>query len=88
MIIPAQGKILVEVYLQKHSLVYLPETIVQPKLSVAEVIIGSNGLNKGQLVLIPTRAGLIIRESNIKYRLINELDVSAKIIEEVDNNGR
>ena len=89
MIIPVYGKVLVEVYSQKHPLIYLPETVDEPKLSVAEVTIGNGSFIKGQLVLIPTKAGLVIWENDIKYRLINELDVSAKIIEtqEVINSG-
>jgi len=85
MIIPAQGKILVEVYAQKHSLIHLPESVTQPKLSVAEIVKGGNGsFPKGQLILVPTRAGLIIRENGTKYRLINESDIVAEIIREDD----
>ena len=84
MIVPARGKVLVEVYSQKHSFLELPETMAKPKLSVAEIITtGSNGLIKGQLVLIPTRAGLIITVDGIKLRLINELDITAIIVEEI-----
>lgn len=86
MIIPAQSKILVEVYAQKHSLIHLPEFVTQPNLSVAEIVKGGNGsFNIGQLILIPTRAGLIIRENGTKYRLINESDIIAKIIRKDDD---
>jgi hypothetical protein len=79
MIIPARGKVLVEIYSQKHPLIHLPETVTWPKLSVAEVIINNNRFNKGQLVLVPTKAGLVIRQGNVKYRLINELDIVAEL---------
>ena len=82
MIIPARGKVLVEVYSQKNTRIYLPETASKPKSSVAEIINGNGNFPKGQLVLIPTRAGLvIITEHGIKQRLINDLDIMA-VIEE------
>ncbi len=79
MIIPAQGKVLVEVYSQKHPFIHLPETVSKPKLSVAEIINGNGSFPKGQLVLIPTKAGLVITEGGIKVRLMNESDVVAEI---------
>lgn len=79
MITPARGKILVEVYAQKHPLIHLPESITLPKSSVAEIVIGNDDFPKGQLILIPTRAGLIIRENGVKQRLINESDIIATI---------
>lgn len=80
MIIPAPGKILVELYKQTHPLLSLPESITQPILSVAEVVSDHSGFMRGQLILIPTKAGLVIKEGKIKYRLINELDIVAKVI--------
>lgn len=85
MIIPARGKVLVEVYSQKHSLVHLPEIVSKPKLSVAEIINGNGSFSEGQLVLVPTRAGLIVTEGGIKQRLINESDIMA-VIEEGDRS--
>lgn len=79
MITPARGKILVEVYSRKHPLIHLPETVTLPKLSVAEIIDGNGSFSKGQLVLMPTRAGLDINEGGVRYRLMNELDVVAEI---------
>ena len=79
MIIPTRGKVLVEVYSIKHSLLHLPETMAAPDLSVAEVISGNNGFDKGQKVLIPSKAGLIITEDDIKYRLVNVSDIVAEI---------
>ena len=75
MIIPARGKVLVEVYTQKHSAIHLPETVSKPKSSVAEIINGNGSFPKGQLVLVPTKAGLIITEAGIKQRLMNESDI-------------
>ncbi|KKN06470.1 hypothetical protein LCGC14_1076870 [marine sediment metagenome] len=79
MIVPARGKVLVEIYSQKHSFVHLPETMALPKLSVAEIISGNGSFVKGQLILVPTKAGLSIIEDGIKYRLINMSDVVAEI---------
>ncbi|KKN69256.1 hypothetical protein LCGC14_0442510 [marine sediment metagenome] len=79
MIIPARGKVLVEVYSQKHSLIHLPETVTLPELSVAEIVNGNGNFPKGQLVLIPTKAGLNINEGGIIVRLVNESDVVAEI---------
>lgn len=81
MLIPAQGKILVEVYSQKHPLIHLPESVTLPKSSIAEIINGNSSFPKGQLVLVPTKAGLIIKENGVKQRLINESDVIAIIVE-------
>ena len=79
MLIPARGKVLVEVYSQKHSTIHLPETVSKPKSSIAEIIIGNGSFSKGQLVLIPTKAGLVIKQNSVKYRLINELDIVAEL---------
>ena len=79
MLIPAQGKVLVEIHTLKHPLIHLPDTVTQPKLSVAEIINGNGSFDEGQLVLVPTKAGLIIKENNIKYRLINESDIAAEL---------
>ncbi len=77
MLIPAQGKVLVEIYSPKHPLIHLPETASKPKSSVAEILNGNSSFPKGQLVLIPTKAGLVITEDGIKKRLVNELDIIA-----------
>jgi len=79
MITPTKGKILVEVFKLVHSSLVLPDTVKKPELSVAEVINGNGFCADGCRVLIPTKAGLNIRQGDVVYRLLNESDIIAVI---------
>lgn len=79
MIIPTRGKALVFMLHLEHTHIHLPENLKKSELSVAEMAQSINGLTKGTKVLIPTRAGLDIREGDNKYRLINTEDILAVI---------
>ncbi len=79
MIIPARGKILVEMHSLTHPTLQLPETAKKPDLSIAEIVNGNGSFITGELVLVPTMAGLNIVEDDIKYRLVNELDIIARV---------
>lgn len=85
MIIPAIGKVLVEVFKLTHSTLVLPETVKKPELSVAQVINGNSLCANGCKVLIPTRAGLDIKDGENHYRLLNESDVVAILKEDIND---
>lgn len=79
MIQPMPGKILVELFSLQNPYIHLPDTIrLSTKLSVAEVVLGGS-FEKGQKVLVPSKAGLDIKENGTRYRLINESDIVAEV---------
>ena len=84
MLIPARGKAIVAMYHLEHPNLFLPEDSEKPELSIAEVLESSNGIAKGSKILMPTKAGLPIKDGEEHYRLINESDIIA-IIDDDDN---
>jgi hypothetical protein len=61
-------------------MLFLPESIKKPDLSVAVIVDGNGTLAKNAQVLVPTLAGIDIREGDDVYRLMNASDVVAVCI--------
>jgi len=76
---PGKGKAIVELYQLTNPYIFLPETYKRPVLSIAEIIDGNGEIESGTQVLVPTKAGLTIKENGNKLRLINLSDILAYI---------
>lgn len=76
-VIPIKGKALVDIYKLTNPDIILPASY-KTELSVAKII-SSQEYDTDIRVLIPTSAGLNVRENGKSYRLINESDIIAVI---------
>ena len=87
MIKPGKNKVIVELYNLTNPYIYLPETYKKPSLSVAEIIDGNDYFNSGQMVLVPTLAGIGIKSNGFTHRLMNKSDILACLTEEAIETG-
>jgi len=85
---PGKNKVLVCLYNLTNPYIHLPDEYKKPALSVAEIIDGNGAFIQGQKVLVPTKAGLDIRDGKNKHRLININDIVASIINEEGQSGK